>query len=248
MNECAPPPKQRRPFFWKFSLDHKETFRAHWEEGKTLGSKKDIEAWRNVGEHCLVAGAFAALLATRMGLPPDRIKAVTNAMILHDWYKKHETLARKRAGTTQAVRDVIDAVKKEDQQKLAARGYPADVIALTGANLPASAEGPQTDEEKVIWYVDAMLTDTTPVPIKQRFDDLEQHPTRGAANKAFSESYRPVYGRSLYEVQRALGDTVGTHLAQRIGYTGDVNDLPLHLRELLMELITSGDWNAIIAA
>ncbi len=248
MNEQEPSSGLRRQFFWKFSLDNKEAFRAHWEEGQTLGSKKNPEVWRNVSEHCLVAGTFAALLATRMGLPPDRIQVVTDAMILHDWYKKHETLARKRAGTTRAIRDVIDAVKKEDQQKLAARGYAADVVALTGANLPATNAGPQTDEEKIIWYVDAILTDTTPVPIKQRFDNLEQHPTRGAANTAFSESYRPVYGRSLYEVQRALGDTVGTHLAQRIGYTGDVQELPLHLRELLIEQIASGDWNALVEA
>ncbi len=228
---------RRRQFYGWFSLKYKEAFRPHWEEGQTLGTKKDPDIWRNVGEHCLVAGSFAELLAEQMHLLPAQVESVTVAAILHDWYKKHETLARKTAHTAEAIRQTISTIKEEDQRKLQARGYPEQVIHLTGANLPASVEGPQTDEEKIMWYVDAMLTDTLPVPIGQRFDELERHPNRGAANTAFSESYRPVYGKPLYDVQRELGQTVGSYLAEHIGYEGDVQDLPLHLKRLLIEKI-----------
>jgi len=36
-------------------------------------------------------------------------------------------------------------------------------------------------------------------------------------------------------VQRALGRSVGAYIAERIGYAGDVANLPLHLKQLLQQ-------------
>lgn len=228
----------RRRYFANFSLKYKSAFRPHWDEGQTIGSKKDPDVWRNVGEHCLVAGAFAELLAELMTLTPEQVRAVTTAAILHDWYKKHETLARKRAKTAEELRAIITAVGEEDQRKLREKGYSEDVLRIASADVPPSMEGAQTDEERIMWFVDAMLTDTMPVPIGQRFDDLESHPVRADANKAFSASFTDVYGVPLYTVQRHLGDKIGAYIAERIGYTGNVRELPNHLKERLLQRIT----------
>lgn len=226
-------------YFSRLALSHKNALLPHWHEGETLGKKDDPEIWRNVGKHCLVAGAFANLLARKLGLPVEEIRDVTEAALLHDWYKKHETLARKRAITVVEIRDLIQHEKEKDCRILREQyGFRERVVRLTGANLPTDARGPETLSERILWYVDAMLTDTEPMRIRQRFDDLENHPERGESNRAFSESYRPVYGGiSLYELQRQLGDAIGKEFATLLGYQGDPEDLPFFLKSLLEEEI-----------
>jgi len=41
---------------------------------------------------------------------------------------------------------------------------------LAGASIPKTSEGPKTLEEKIVWFVDAMLMDDEPVPINERMD------------------------------------------------------------------------------
>jgi len=202
---------------------------------------KEAQEWRNVAEHCLVAGALAELIARELRLSSKQTETVTHAAILHDWYKKEETLARKQAGDDiAAIRKAVAEKKDEDKRQLRDFGFPDDVIRLTGANTPENASGPQSIEEKIIWYVDAMLSDTEPVRICKRFDDLERHPKRGELNKLYSRSFEHHLGKPMYDLQRELGQTIGRQLALALGYKGQTDDLPQYLLRLLKDKIAQG--------
>lgn len=231
----------RRRYLSRLALRYKRAFRPHRELGQTLGNKRNPEIWRNVAQHCLVAGCFAELLAQEMRLASSQVRDVTEAAILHDWYKKHETLARRRASSPAELIELVRLSNDEDRAALRNYGVSEKVLDLCRANLPETVLGPQTDEEKIVWFVDAMLADTEPVSIEQRFADLEGHPSRGAANLAFSASYFPRYGKTLYELQRELGRSVGDYLARRIGFDGDSAQLPRHLNDVLSRRIADSE-------
>ena len=224
-------------FYSNFAVAYHSAFRPHFRRGGTLGKKRD--AWRNVAEHCLVAGVLAKHLAKLMGLSAVQIKNVTYAAILHDWNKKHETLMRKQSVSMASLRSLLMQMRDADQQILLQMGYSQAIVRLAGANVPADQDGPQTDEEKIVWYVDAMLTDTQPSRISDRFDELERHPLRGKSNIEFSNSFVEVYGISLYDLQRRIATKVESYIASRIGFTGIPEELPFALEEIVKAKISN---------
>lgn len=146
---------------------------------------------------------------------------------------------KQQAQTADEIRQSIDVSKAEDQTLLLQMGFSEDIIQLTGANLPHTAEGPQSDGEKIIWYIDAILNGTQPVVIDKRFDALENDPNRSVSNVAFSKSYQSVFGEPLYDLQRRLGKSVGQYIASKIGFQGDVAALPEYLESRLQEKIAA---------
>lgn len=238
--------RKKTAYFSDFAKSHLSAFRPHYRQGETLGKKPEV--WRNVSEHCLVAGAFADILADELHLSADQKTIVVKAAILHDWFKKHESIAQRaasREGTLSL--QILSEIKERDSLALQKMGIPQNIIALTGANVPKTPEGPQALPEKIMWYVDAMLSNTEPVPTRQRFDDLErgwdgtkEDSVRAERNNAFSNLYRVQYGgKSLYEVQRELGDRISAEFAQLMGYWGEASQLPFFLKEKLVERISS---------
>ena len=238
--------RRKTAYFAGFAQSHSSAFRPHYRQGETLG--KGPEVWRNVSEHCLVAGVFADILADELHLSVDQKVTVVKAAIMHDWFKKHESTAQRAANEEGKLSlSILSGIKEDDSQKLLAMGVPQDIVNLTGANDPETQDGPQTLPEKIIWYVDAMLSNTEPVPIRQRFDDLErgwdgtkEDPARAERNNAFSNLYSEKYsGKSLYDVQRELGDKIGAEFAQLMGYQGEASQLPHALKNKLRERINS---------
>ena len=238
--------KLKTAYFSDFAKSHLSAFRPHYRQGETLGKRPEV--WRNVSEHCLVAGVLADILADELYLPEDQKSVVVKAAIMHDWFKKHELTTQQAASKEGTLSlQTIAEIKEKNDQALQAMGVPPDIIALTGVNTPETPAGPQRLSEKIIWYVDAILLNTELMPIEQRFDDSErgwdgtkEDPVRAVRNNAFSNLYRAQYGgKSLYEVQRALGGKIGAEFAQRMGYQGDISQLPLFLREKLVERIKS---------
>lgn len=79
--------------------------------------------------------------------------------------------------------------------------------------------------EKIMWFADAVLNGSQIKPIKERFDDLErgwdgktESPERAQRNRTFSYSYRSKYeGKSLYHVQRELGEKYTVEFAEAMG-------------------------------
>lgn len=231
-------------YFEKFRKQHLGTFRPHYERGETAGEGQNI--WQNVAEHCLVAGIFADILSDLLGLSKITKDKVVEAAILHDWYKKHESLAIQTAMNEGKISlEVISEIKGKDAQLLREMGINEEIISLTDANTPKTADGPQTIPEKIIWYVDAMLSNTEVVPISQRFDNLErgwdgkkQDPVRAQRNNGISNLYRKKFGgKSMYDVQRELGDKIGKEFAEIMRYDGEIGLLPLFLGEKLKTLI-----------
>jgi len=236
-------------YFADFAKSYLSAFRPHYRQGETLG--KGPEVWRNVSEHCLVSGVFADILSDELHLPPDQKNLVVKAAIMHDWFKKHESIAQRAANQEGTLSlQTISEIKARDNQALQEMGVPQDIIALTGANVPETQAGPEALPEKIIWYIDAMLSNTEPVPIRQRFDDLErgwdgtkEDPIRAERNNALSSLYKEYYdGQSLYDVQRELGNRISAEFAQIIGYQRETSQLPLFLKEKLVEKIKG--WTA----
>lgn len=235
---------KKRKFLSSFALAHMSAFRLHYKKGETLGKREGV--WRSVSEHCLVEGVFADILAEELGLSTEERVKVVQAALLHDWFKKHEATAQRAAlSRGQLTSEVMNAIKENDKKGLEDFGVPEDVIKLAGANIPQSEEGPSSLPEKIVWYVDAMMMDTNPVSIQDRFDKLEQgwdgfknDHARAQRNLAFSDFYRERYGgKSLYEVQRRLGEVIGREFARSIGYQGEIAALPLALRDKFIERV-----------
>ena len=230
---------KRRNYCQQFALSHMSAFRPHYKKGETLGKKEGV--WRNVSEHCLAAGVLADILAEELRVPAEERKKVVTAMILHDWYKKHEVQMQNKSMSV----ETMNEVGEKEEAELLRLGIPDEIMRLMHANMPISADGPQTTAEKIIWYVDAMLSNTEPVPIRERFDNLErgwdgskEDPGRAWRNRAFSDMFKSRYGgQSLYDVQRQLGDRIGAEFSEAISYTGNPSELPVLLREKFVKKV-----------
>lgn len=234
----------KKHYFNKFKKLHIDSFRPHYGKGETDGEGPGV--WKNVSEHCLVAGIFASILCDLLRISEVMKGKVIEAAILHDWYKKHESLALQTAMDEGAISlKIISKIKEKDAQLLREMGISEEIIFLTGANVPKTVDGPNTIPEKIIWYVDAMLSNTDVVPIRQRFDNLErgwdgekQNQIRAKRNNVTSNLYKAKFGgRSMYDVQREIGDKIGKEFAEIIGYDGEVDLMPLFLEEKLKKLI-----------
>lgn len=230
----------------EFAVSHLSSFRPHFQYGQTLG--KSPEVWRNVSEHCLVAGIFADILAEDLELSSEDRKNVVKAALLHDWFKKHEAMAQREAAERGGLTlEDMDELSEVDSEYLRKMNVSEEIIKIKAANVPDSIEGLRDDTEKILWYVDAMLTNTSPSVISNRFDDLKRGWTgekedraRAVRNNSFSNAYKAKYeGKSLYEVQLLLGDKIGREFSERIGFEGDPDQLPLYLKEKFVERVNS---------
>lgn len=237
---------KKTAYFTDFAISHLSAFRPHYKRDEILGKKPEI--WRNVSEHCLVAGVFADILADELQLSTVQKDKVVKAMLMHDWFKEHESKTQQDASKQGMLSSLkLAEIEAKERQILHEMGVPQDIIDLMEANIPKTIAGPQGLPEKIIWYVDAMLLGTEPVSIQQRFDDTErgwdgtkEDPNRAERNKAFSDLFKDQYGgKSLYDIQRQLGNKIGAEFAQIIKYQGEISQLPLFLKEKLVERINN---------
>lgn len=239
---------RKRKYFSKFAIRHLDAFRPHFKAGEVLGSHREAEVeggiWRNVSEHCLVAGVMADILAEQLGLRPEERDLTVRAMIIHDWSKKREKLELERLKADDSLTlEAFEEVKKSDDEVLRTLGVSDEIIQIAGANIPSTEEGPQTDPEKIIWYVDMIMSDTRPVPLLARLDAVEQgwneklqanDPARAQSTRAMLDLYKPrFHGRHLNEVQRSIAPKVEGEFAERIGAAGPPAHLPYYLNSLL---------------
>jgi hypothetical protein len=241
--------RKKTDYFATFALQHKTAFIPHRELGGLLRHDSQSDVWRNVAEHCLLAGVMADILAEQLNLDQQARKQVVQAAILHDWHKRHEVaaieLARKNGTFTYGR---MQEIWHEDQEKLRAFNlFDEETIRLSGANTPDTIEGPVSDQEIIIWYVDAMLSNTTILPIADRFfndkrgwDGEKEIPERKQRAYDYSHMFREAYsGNPLDDVQLTIAVNLNNVLSSRIGYTGNSANLPLYLKTLLHDRIIS---------
>jgi len=175
------------------------------------------------------------------------------AACLHDWHKKHETLKQKqliKAGqfTLEAFLDILNI----EENFLKGFGFYSDkVIELTGATLPkvdksCNLISPVTIQQKIIWFVDAMLTGIEINEIDKRFNNLEAgiyygiaDPKKAERNCAFSNLFKPWYGMSLYDMQRKLAITISKEFCDLTGFISEPENLPIYLKKAVFIRLNS---------
>ena len=190
--------------------------------------------WENVSDHCATGTLITDILSEALGLSQDDRTATNLAFWLHDSGKKtermwqiaiEEGLPMDEDGTermdsrdkSEAKKQALDVVERMEEWENAEAGVSPHISRLMKANIPSSHRN-ATIAEKIMWFADACLTGTIIKPIRQRFDDLESDSRNGERNRAFSEGFRQQYnGKTLYEVQRDLGDKYAQEFAQQLG-------------------------------
>lgn len=233
-------------FFQDFSLHYFHAFRLH-KDGKLLGNGRKMEGW-NTSEHCLIAGVMGQILGEELHLPVEDVHDVVEALLLHDWAKRLEVEAidvARKEGTS--VHTALTDTKEHDKRTLLLHGISPRVVELTEANTPKDEHGPQTDVEKVVWYVDAMMSALQPGSIAQRFDDFsrgwtgsKEDESRRKRNIEHSNSYREQYhGKSLIEVQLAIGERLNQEFSARTQYEGDPDYFHQYLLGKFVERIVT---------
>ena len=198
----------RTKYFSNFALSHLKSMRVHQEggilAGRTKEEKIENKGWRNISEHCLTEAVGADILAEHLGLDEGDRNRVVQAVLLHDWYKRREVKAMKELG------GAVGHLKAESEsvQRLAQYVDDKEVVRLARSLIPEARSGeyitPQGLGEKIVHFIDLITQDARFVrnyderliPIMQRPPDVER-----------SEVYRRQYGgKSLYEVQKEIGD------------------------------------------
>lgn len=78
---------KKRAFFSDFAIRHLREMRV-LKEGGVLG--RGNREWRNVSEHCLLAGVMANTLGELLQISPEDLDMVTRVALIHDWDKRVE--------------------------------------------------------------------------------------------------------------------------------------------------------------
>lgn len=244
----SPEEKQRSNYFRSFAISHKSAFEPHVKKGETLGHDTRREGWINVSEHCLVEGVLTDVLSELLHLSPEDRTAVVTAALMHDWDKKREVHAlradRQRGDQSLEEYEKAKTEGKDDLKKL---GVPESVLQLTDAMSPKTRSGPSALTEKIVWYADAIVSQTEIVRLRERMNDTErgwdghkEDPVRAAQYKKLGESSRarPGYGGlTVFDVQREIADRVEPELAKLAGFNGPPEDFPQFLKEKIQERI-----------
>src|SRR3989338_7849566 len=77
--------RQKTAYFADFALSHMDAMRM-LKRGKVLGPES--EGWRNIAEHCLLAGVTAYTLGRLARLEEADLQELTFAALTHDWDKR----------------------------------------------------------------------------------------------------------------------------------------------------------------
>jgi hypothetical protein len=213
------------------------------------------ELWNGAGEHTFAAALFAEIIATEMGLSRRSITRVTLAAGLHDWWKKNEVVHMwdaedelAHAGTPltndtmespevySVVRAQYDAAKKQDHTRLRKLGFSEEVIRLSSLNRLHDAEGPETPEELILFYVDHSLSGVRPTNIMDRIRAaVGKNPTYIAYEASFRQQ---LGGKTEHELlEEGLAEDIQRRIATYMKFTGDPQELPEHLVKLFIEAV-----------
>lgn len=246
--KLSPEEIRKSNYFRLFAISHKSAFMPHWKKGETLGPVARREKWINVSEHCLVEGVVADVLSELLNLSPEDRKAVVMAALMHDWDKKREVRAlRADAQRGDQSLEEYEKAKTEGKEDLKKLKVPESVSELVDAMSPKTRSGPSTLTEKIVWYADAIVSQTEIVRLRDRMADTERGwdgqrevPERAAQYKKLGESSRshPGYdGLSVFEVQREIAGRVEPELAKLARYSGPTEGFPQFLKEKIQERI-----------
>lgn len=201
-------------------------------------------------------------MAETLNLPEQSRKNLELAAMAHDWDKQYQTKGLRRINESIAFGEVTEEEggrlkydffeESEDHsvQGMRAKGIPDEIIKIASADghpaLPRVMDPNCPIEEKILHYVGSITDESRIVALDERVDNLE----RNERYKMMNEYGRQVSwtnGRTLYEVQRAVGHQIEAELAQRLVDSGnlsaewqtrlqrDPKELPLFIRSKIEE-------------
>ncbi|MEK7509206.1 MAG: hypothetical protein AAB605_00660 [Patescibacteria group bacterium] len=141
-------------YFSRFALSHIDAMRV-LKKGKILGHGS--EGWRNIAEHCLLAGVTAYMLGRLAGLEEADLHELTSAALTHDWDKRLQKEQAQLPGTRTSEGLVMTGSDSKilDQMEREKRG----IERVTGHDLRDFDTWNM--KEKIMRYVDSCLG-TTP--------------------------------------------------------------------------------------
>ncbi len=217
----------QRYYIKHFTRNHAAVLSPHHRHRlikPTQEVQEDHEHFQNVAEHCVMSGIYAAILSDELGLSPNQKDIATTASMLHDFSKRNEIeqtdpLIREGSFTL----DAFQKIKTEDQILLQKYGFSEEVSRAAGANTLEDTKGPQDDAGKIVWFVDAMLYDTTPVAVKERLEkgrtllQSNGNGQRGKRNQIMSDIMKEKLGGvDYYDAQEKVGEGISKEFAERI--------------------------------
>lgn len=234
--------------------------KAMQQEAQQEYTGRDVrrgEIWNGAGEHCYAVAILAELLAQKMALSADAIERVTLAGGIHDWWKKHEVMhmwdaedalaaegvqiSRETVESPQVIsviRTQFDAAKEEDRARLKTMGFSEEIIQLANANRLRDTQGPQTDEELILFFLDHVMSGVRPIPLMQR---LQAAVTGNPSYLAYEASFKQqLGGRTSHQLlmEDGMAQQLQQRLAERIGYDGDPALFHQYLEKLFIEAVS----------
>lgn len=231
---------------------------AAYPDGDPNRDVRREELWNGAGEHSLSVGMLAEILARRMGLGDDAVRRVALAGGLHDWWKKHQIVhmwdaedALAKAGmpvtrdnqadpaVIAGIRAAFDAARDEDIRGLRDMGIPEDVIALAGHTTSHDVLNVNTDEQLIVFYLDHVMAGVRPTDMLPR---IRNAVNGNASYRAYELSYAyELGGKDGHQILLEDGKAhdIQQRVADRIGYTGDLDRLHEHLTEMFVEAVNA---------
>lgn len=208
-----------------------------WEKGKLLTptwkNNELFRMWFNVIAHQVAVAYLAYRISERL---PDNsvVSDVTEAALIHDWFKRREAeiiSTAKEKGEDMAVANHKAEVTSANL--LARIGFSKAVVLISKATgdfgLDIMLSGKGTISQKIVFYSDCCVSDDNIVGYQRRFDDLLPHFQSGGrydwVNAAFivkhGKTHREVYDSVVLPIQREIADLAG--------FAGDPNDFLSYL-------------------
>ena len=183
-------------------------------------------------------------IASELDVSDDDIPGLIN-----DLGGDNESLTEEGKEKAREMKRLIDKAGEEGDQKLRKmmdandrRLVEDELIELSGVSVASDTNGPQTDIEKILYYVDEILTGAEVVSPSDRIAVSYEN----MRNKLWSLGYMEEFdGESLQEVETRLTQKFGEEFARRIeGFQGDVDSgLPFHFQRLLEKKIMAYEIN-----
>lgn len=232
------PERRKTHYFSEVALRNLKTARMLWV-GEALGkNRQGLDIWRNVSEHCLVQTAACGVLAQELGLPQEIRKNLELAAMGHDWDKKYQSQSLKRINGQIASGELseeeggkvkYDFFEESEQHSINGmrqKHIPEEIIRIASADghpaLPRVMQPDCSVEEKILHYVGSITDESRIVPLDERIDNLENNERYKMMNE-YGRHVAWTDGRTLYEVQRAVGHQIEKELVQLLIDSGNLS-------------------------
>jgi hypothetical protein len=192
-----------------FALRHRHELKS-LTAGKVLG--KDSKGWRNIAEHCFVAGIMAETLANILNFSATDRKEVTSAALTHDAQNRLEKEATKSSEVILPNGRIV--IKQEDKNEAILERTKQGLARVTGNDWR------DFDlwgiKEKVLRYVDSSIGENAEgkaaiVDWRWRIEDLKKRKPQLHTQEGIL-----LYGIPLYDKLAQLMEVIEKELYNQI--------------------------------